>query len=181
MTGTTWEARLLELFDDLEQQATGLDLVERELQVADLAQSEYAQVALVDRLRAGLGAPLTLLLPGDLQVRGVLTRCGEEWLVLRDAGDAAWLVPTAHLLSVAGLGPRASHPSTGSVADRLPLRALLRRVAEGGRSCQLHLRDGSRREGPLGRVGRDFVEVDAAGTTLLVPAGAVVAVRWTPW
>lgn len=180
MTGTSWESRLLELFDDLEQQAAGLDLVERELQVSDLAQSEYAQVTLADRLRAAVGVEVTLLLPAGLQVRGVLTRSGEGWVVLRDAGDAAWVVPTPHLLGVGGLGPRAAHPSTGSVADRLPLRALLRRVAEEGRSCLLHLRDGSRREGVLRRVGHDFVEIDAAASTVLVPAEALVALRWTP-
>lgn len=186
MTGARWETRLLELFDDLEQQAAGLEQVEREVQVADLSVSEYAQISLADRLRASVGRELTLRLCGGQQLRGRSARCGEEWLVLQDQrGEGGWLVPTDAVVGVDGLGPRAALATTASLADRLPLRSLLRRVAESGQPVQVHLRDGARREGRLARVGRDFVELltreGAAGAPHVVPTSGLAAVRWSAW
>jgi hypothetical protein len=65
-----------------------------------------------------------------------------------------------------------------SPVDRLGLRAALRRVADAGSRCLLHLRDGSRHEARVERVGADFLEArDTAGGTLLVPYAALVALQ----
>ena len=46
-----------------------------------------------------------------------------------------------------------------SPLTRLGLASALRRIAEAGEWCLLHLRDGSRHEGTLRRVGHDFCEL----------------------
>lgn len=183
--GAGWDDGLLRVFDDLEQQAAGMHLVEREAEVADVAASEYAAVDLEARLRGALDAgELRLRLRGGQQPRGRLTRVGAGWCVLA-SGPTRWLVALPAVLVVSGAAPRAGHPATRSVADTLPLRSLLRRLADdpttGG--CALHLRDGERLEGRLLRVGADFAEVTAGASrdaAALVPLGALDAVRWTP-
>lgn len=181
-----WDDGLLHLFDDLEQQAAGLHLAERESEVADVAASEYAAVDLEARLRGALGdgsRELVLRLRGGQQPRGRLTRVGAGWCVLA-AGPTRWLVALPAVLVVAGAAPRAGHPSTRSVADTLPLRSLLRRLADDLATgpVAVHLRDGERLEGRVVRVGADFAEL-ATGPSreagLLVPVTAVDAVRWT--
>lgn len=175
---------LLGLFDDLEQQAAGLHLAEREAEVADVAASEYAAVDLEARLRGALHhGEVALRLRGGQQPRGRLTRVGPGWCVLA-TGATRWLVALPAVLTVTGAASRAAHPATRSVADTLPLRALLRRLAEdpAATACSLHLGDGERLEGRVLRVGADFVEVGTAsdrGVTLLVPLPGLDAVRWT--
>lgn len=178
------ESRLLELFDDLEQQAGGLHLLERDAEVEDRVVSEYAQVTMASRCHASVGRELSLRLLGGTQVRGKLVRSGAQWLVLHEH-LSAWLVPLDAVGSCAGLGRDAAHESTWSVADRLPLRSLLRRVQQEEPRCQVYLRDGERLEATLLRAGADFVEVRSSaqalshdeGATLLALA-ALAAVRW---
>ena len=55
-----WEERLLDLFDDLEQQADGIALAERDALVAEQSRAEYAAVTLADRLHASVGTRLLL-------------------------------------------------------------------------------------------------------------------------
>ncbi|GAB3998890.1 hypothetical protein [Nocardioides marmoraquaticus] len=181
-----WDDGLLHLFDDLEQQAAGLHLAEREGEVADVAASEYAAVDLEARLRGALGdgsREIALRLRGGQQPRGRLTRVGAGWCVLA-AGPTRWLVVLPAVLVVTGAAPRAAHPSTRSVADTLPLRSLLRRLADDLATgpVAVHLGDGERLEGRVVRVGADFVEL-APGSSreagLLVPVAAIDAVRWT--
>ena len=50
-----WEERLLDLFDDLEQQADGLALAERDALVVEQSRAEYAEVDLASRLAASVG------------------------------------------------------------------------------------------------------------------------------
>lgn len=175
---------LLDLFDDLEQQAAGLHLAEREVEVADVAASEYVAVDLESRLRGAVPHDeVGLRLRGGQQPRGRLTRVGSGWCVLA-SGATRWLVAAPALLTVSGAAARAAHPSTRSVADTLPLRALLRRLAEDPTtgSCVVHLGDGERLEGRLLRVGADFVEVvtgSSRAATVLVPLPGLDAVRWT--
>jgi hypothetical protein len=64
--------------------------------------------------------------------------------------------------------------------DRLGLRAALRRLADAGARCQVHLGDGTRHEANVERVGADFVECRAAADDadpLLVPYDGLVAVQ----
>jgi hypothetical protein len=178
-----WEVRLLELFEDLEQQAGGLHLLERDAEVEDREASEYAQVTLASRCHASVGRELRLRLLGGTQVSGLLVRSGAQWLVLHEQ-QAAWLVPLEAVGSCAGLGRDAAHESTWSVADRLPLRSLLRRVLQEEPRCRVHLRDGQQLEATLLRVGADFAELRSAGELpahagpLLLPLSALAAVRW---
>lgn len=181
---TGWDDGLLRVFDDLEQQASGLHLVEREAEVADVAASEYAAVDLETRLRGAVGVgELAVRLRGGQQPRGRLTRVGAGWCVLV-SGPTRWLVTLPAVLAVTGVASRAGHPATRSVADTLPVRSLLRRlVEESPAGCALHLADGQRLEGRLLRVGADFAEIAsgaARDATSLVPLAALDAARWTP-
>jgi hypothetical protein len=67
-----------------------------------------------------------------------------------------------------------------SPVAKLGLGSALRRIAEAGEPCLLHLVDGSRHEVLLRRVGADFVEVtagDGAVRLELVPFAALAAVQ----
>ena len=59
-----WEYQLGDLFDDLEQQAEGLALTERDALVAEQSRAEYAQVDLTARLHASRGTRLVLQVSG---------------------------------------------------------------------------------------------------------------------
>ena len=176
----SWESALLDVFEDLEQQAAGLHLSERDLEVADLARSEYARVGLAERCHASRGRRVTLRLVGGTRLEADLERVGEDWLLLSD-GPVSWLVPQDAVAVAGGLSARADAQEAWSVVDRLPLRSLLRRLAESGEACVVQLLDEHRVEGLVGRVGRDFVElaVGEAGArqVQLVPVARVAAVR----
>lgn len=181
----SWEAALLDVFDDLEQQAVGLALADRDAEVADLAAAAYAEVSLAERAHASRGALLVVRSAGGLVLTGTLVRSGADWLLVEAAG-AAWLVPLAGVVSVSGLSPRADDAESWSVVDRLTLRALVRRTAGSDPRCRLHLVDGSSTTGAVLRVGRDFVELVAGepapgerarSSTVVVPLGSVTALR----
>ncbi len=158
------------LFEDLEQQAAGLHLVERDVEVAELTVTEYSRITLGERLHASLDRDLRVRLIGGRQVAGRLARVGEGWLLLVD-GAAEWLVRTAGAVSIAGLSPRADSEETWSVADRLSLRALLRRLSADSASCVVHFVDDQQLQGRIGRVGKDFVELhvgEGAGRSIQV-------------
>ena len=57
----SWEQRLLAVFDDLEQQAEGLALAERDAAVEELSRAGYAEVELAARLHAATGNELVLV------------------------------------------------------------------------------------------------------------------------
>ncbi len=146
------------VFDDLEQQATGLHLVERDAEVADLTVAEYSRVSLGARLHASLGDELRLRLVGGHLVSGRLARVGEDWLLLVDR-SAEWIVRHDGILTLTGLSARAHSEETWSVMDRLPLRAVLRRLSSASEPCLVHFVDDQRVEGRIGRVGLDFFEL----------------------
>ena len=168
------------VFEDLEQQAAGLHLQERDAVVADLTVAEYAQVSLGARLHASLGQDLRVRLEGGQVVSGRLARLGEDWLLLVD-GAAEWVVCHRGVVSVSGLSTRADSEETWSVVDRLSLRAVLRRIAAAGGACVVLLRDDRQVEGRVGRVGRDFFELtvgEGVDRQLhAVPSGAVLALQ----
>ena len=63
-------------------------------------------------------------------------------------------------------------------ADRLGLRAALRRLADAEARCLVHLADGTRHEAYVDRVGADFLEGRAtSGEVFLVPYAGLVAVQ----
>lgn len=172
-----WEDELFALFDDLEGQASALWEADREAELADRAHAEYAAVTLAGRLMASTGATVSLDLPGPGRVTGELRRVGQDWCLLAAAaGD--WVVPVRHVQAVRGASPRAVPEVAWSPVHRLGLRSALRRLADGGVDCLLHLTGPVRLEARVDRVGADFVEVvTPAGEAVLVPYAALVAVQ----
>lgn len=171
---------LLDLFDELEQQAAGLELERRDAEVDDRLRDEYAEVDLASRLHASVGRPVGFGLLGSGDVRGTLVRVGADWCLLEVDGPAApheLLVRQGALVVAHGLSERAVPAGARPVLSRLTLASCLRRLAESGERQVVGTTDGGRRTGEIGRVGADFVELwDDAGT-VQVPLRALVWVR----
>jgi hypothetical protein len=180
----SWERRLLDLFDDLEQQAEGAALVARDAEVAELARSEYSEVGLADRWHASTGRHVELTALGGVVVRGRVARVGAGWcLVVPEPGATTvqgqeWLVALSGLVAVRGLSPQAQPASLRPLTARLGLASALRGIADDQEQVTVVRTDGERRRGRVGRVGRDFLELlDEAGRLEVVPFSAVSAVR----
>jgi hypothetical protein len=153
----SWEESMFGVFDDLEQQAEGLHLVERDAEVAELSVAEYARISVGARLHASLGQELRVRLAGGRELTGRLTRVGEDWMLLV-GGTSQWIVRYDGITLLGGLSPRADSEETWSVMDRLSLRAALRRLSGVTEPCLVHFVDAHLLEGRIGRVGRDFFE-----------------------
>lgn len=178
-----WDERLAGLFDDLEQQAEGLALADRDAEVAEALRAEYSQVDLASRLFASLGAQLRLTVTGVGAVDGTLRRAGEGWCLL-DTGAQEWVVRLAAVTAVRGLVDRGVVPTARPLTARLGLGSVLRGLGEARGETMTHRTDGSLLRGLLGRVGADFVEVvvsDGEGYVTqvpdVVPFAALAAVR----
>jgi hypothetical protein len=178
--GMGWEEAMFAVFDDLEQQAAGLHLAERDAEVADLTLAEYSRISLGERLHASRGLELRARLVGGHVVAGRLARVGDDWLLLVDR-TGEWIVRHEGIVSLAGLSPRASSEETWSVADRLTLRTVLRRFASVSEPCRVHFCDDQVLEGRVGRVGQDFFELQVGTgperTVQVVPVTAVSALQ----
>lgn len=173
--------RWQELFDDLEAQFEAAGAAELSAEVAERARREAAELRLVDRLRPGVGSPLTVQLPGVGLLRGRLLDCGSDWLLVDEPGGAEVLVSLAAVLGVIGAGSRAASPGQeGAVARRLDLRWALRGLARSRTSVALRLGDGSLVTGTLDRVGRDHLDLAEHGLGEARRAGAVRQVRLVP-
>ncbi|GAA5114968.1 hypothetical protein GCM10023339_21210 [Alloalcanivorax gelatiniphagus] len=173
----SWEHELFALFDDLEGQAAATWAAEREAELADRARSEYGSVTLASRLMASRGQDVALDLPHVGRLEGRLARVGEGWCLVAGRGQE-WVVPVHAVAAVRGASERSVPEVAWSPVDRLGLRAALRRLADGGARCLLHVADGARHEAYVERVGADFLEArDAAGGLLVVPYAALLAVQ----
>ncbi|MEJ7833874.1 MAG: hypothetical protein WKF79_13225 [Nocardioides sp.] len=175
-----WEEELFALFDDLEQQAEALYEAERLPELADRSRSEYQQVTLGSRLMASLDQEVTLHLLGAGAVSGVLERVATGWCLI--SGPAQdWVVNLAAIGGAGGVAERSVPEVAWPAVARLGLGSALRRLAQSGERCVLHLTDGSRRDGVLRRVGEDFVEVVEGhadvGRLVLVPFAHLAAVQ----
>jgi len=173
----SWDDDLFALFDELEHRAEALYDAERIPELADRSRSEYAAVTLASRLMSSLGAEIDLDVLGVGQVRGELQRVAAQWCLLRGNGQD-WVVPIAAVSVLRGASDRSVPEVAWSPLSRLGLASALRRIADSGQRCVVHLRDGAAHDVVLGRVGADFVEADTgrAGTAL-VAFGAVAAVQ----
>lgn len=171
-----WEHELFALFDDLEGQAAAAWEADREAELADRARAEYASVTLASRLMASRGHDVSLDLPHVGRLEGRLARVGEGWCLLTGRGQD-WIVPLDRVLVLRGASERSVPDLAWSPVDRLGLGAALRRLADSGERCVLHLGDGSRHEAHVERVGADFLECRAADDVLLVPWSGLVAVQ----
>lgn len=154
-----WEQAVLALLDDLEQQAEGLALVERDARVAELMWAGYAEVDLLSRLHGGLGAALRLDVAGVGTLTGRLERVGSDWLLLV-AGDREWLVRLAAVDAVRGLPDRAVGEVARPLTARLGIGSVLRSAAAERSRVVLHRTNGSAAPVVVRRVGVDFVEVE---------------------
>jgi hypothetical protein len=173
----SWEEQLFSVLDDLEQQAEALYDAERDLDLADRSRSEYAQVTLASRLMASLDADLTLELRGVGRVSGTLKRLGTGWCLLHGAGQD-WIVRTGAITVVRDASPRSVPEVAWSPVTRLGLGSVLRRLAEAGERCLVHLVDAARHDVVLTRVGQDFVEgAGVDGRPVLVAFSGLAAVQ----
>ncbi len=173
----SWEHDLFALFDDLEGQAAAAWEADREAELADRARTEYGAVTLASRLMASRGQDVALDLPHVGRLEGRLARVGEEWCLL-GATRQDWIVPLRAVAAVHGASGRSVPEVAWSPLDRLGLRAALRRLADAGARCLLHLADGTRHEAYVHRVGADFLEArDSSGSELLVPYAGLLAVQ----
>ena len=173
----SWEEQLFSVLDDLEQQAEALYDAERDLDLADRSRSEYAQVTLASRLMASLDAELTLELRGVGRVGGTLQRVGTGWCLVHGSGQD-WIVSTEAISVVHGASPRSVPEVAWSPVTRLGLGSALRRLADAGERCLIHLVEGGRHDVVLTRVGKDFVEgTDDGGRTRLVSFSVLSAVQ----
>lgn len=173
----SWEHELFAMFDDLEGQAAALWEADREAELADRARSEYASVTLASRLMASVDAPVGIDLPGVGRLEGRLARVGRTWALIEGTGQD-WIVPLRHVLVVTGASERSVPEVAWSPLNRLGLGSALRRLADAGTRCLLHLVDGARHEAYVERVGADFLECrTVAETRVLVPFDGIVAVQ----
>lgn len=173
--------RLRALFEDLEQQAAGLHLAERDAELAERGAAEYAAVDLAGRLHASVGRSLTVRLPGVGPVDGTLRRVGAGWFLLAsDGGD--WVVSTPAVEQLHGLSPQSVSEPLRGVAGRLTLRSALRGLAEDGAPVVVHGCSGERLAVRVLRVGADFVEAlrqdtEPEGSPVVLPLARIAAVR----
>jgi hypothetical protein len=150
----SWEERLLDLFEDLEQQAEGAALVARDAEVAELARAEYAEVELASRCHASVGQLVELTTAQQLVVRGRLVRAGEGWCLVsaEEAGAAGgagaeWLVAFSAVVSWRGLAGQARPEGVRPITARLRLGSVLRPLAEDRARVVLVRSDGVQRHG----------------------------------
>ena len=177
-----WEDRLLDLFDDLEQQAEGLALAERDALVAEQSRAEYAGVDLAARLHASTGAAVQVDVTGLGSLDGRVLRTGDGWCLLAVAGRE-WIVVLDAVTALRGLRDGGVGAAARPLTARLGLGSALRGVAESGSEVVLHRRDGAVLRGDVARVGADFVELrptvdaGAAAGVVVLPFAAVAALR----
>ena len=172
-----WEEELFALLDDLEQQAEALYDAERDAELADRSRAEYQQVTLASRLMASVGEQLRLDVRGVGVIAGTLDRVGTGWcLVTGTAQD--WVVRQDAVVAVHDASPRSVPEIAWSPIARLGLGSALRRIAEAGERCVVHLVDGAAHDAVLRRVGADFVEATVGeGRGVLIAFGSLAAVQ----
>jgi hypothetical protein len=172
-----WEDELFALFDDLEGQAAALYDADREAELADRTRAEYHHVTLAGRLAASVGATVELEVAGVGRLAGELSRVGRDWCLL--SGHLQdWIVPASAVSVVHGASERSVPEVARSPLQRLGLGSALRRLADSGARCVVHLVDGGRHEGVVRRVGQDFVELESpAGVPVLASYAALAAVQ----
>lgn len=171
---------LSSLFEDLEQQAAGIELAERDAELADRARGEYAAVTLADRVHASLGRTVTLALARDEVVEGPLMDAGRDWVMVGRQGTAGtWLVRLEAVAVAHGLSARSLPEPARPVTARLGFGAALHRLADGGADLRLLLGTGGLGPASVLRIGADFVEVGpGAGMPGTVVAFGAIRAVW---
>ncbi|HQR27824.1 MAG TPA: hypothetical protein PLP61_12370 [Nocardioides sp.] len=172
----TWEEELFTLFEELEQRAQALYDADRAAELADRSRAAYSSVTLASRWMASVDRTLRMEVAGVGPLTGTLRRVGEGWLLL-SGSPADWIVRAAAVRTVRGHSERSVPELAWSPVSGLGLGSALRRLAESGERCVLHLVDGSRYDGVLGRIGADFAELVCADAQVLVGFDGLAAVQ----
>ncbi len=181
-----WE----ELFNDLETDAEGLALRDRDAEIAERTRAELAAIGVLDRLRAGVGDAVILQVLGVGRLEGRLRRLTPTWLLLDADGRHGWAVSVDALTGVEGLTSAAAPgESARSVATRTTWSSAFRVLSRDRELVVVYRVDGTSVRGLPARVGRDFVEMwrldeetpgpppaRAARRSTVVPFRAVAAV-----
>lgn len=162
MTG--WEQRLLAVFDDLEQQAEGLALAERDARVADLSRSGYAELDLLSRLHGAVGRRVVVSVAGVGPLRVSVVRVGTDWLLVDD-DTHEWVVRLPAVEELRGLPDRAVEEAGRPLTAALGLGSVLRSIAADAVPVVVHGTGGTVLRARLRRVGADFVELGVDGGT----------------
>ncbi len=170
---TVGAVRWENLFADLEARLEAAERADLLADVPELTRGELGGVGLGDRMRAALGAGVTLDLSGGARVTGTVVDVDAAWVLVAD-GPRRHLVPVAALAAVGGLGRSVAAPA-GGVARRLGLGAALRALARDRALVRVVHRSGQVR-GRIDAVGADHLEVAAAGLDDDRPSGARVLV-----
>jgi hypothetical protein len=169
------------LFEDLEQQASGMHLAERDAELVDRARGEYASVSLTSRVHASLGHHVALTVRGGDLLEGVLAQAGPDWCSVVGGGAVPWLVRLGAVVAVSGLSPRAMPEAARPALARLGFGAALHRLAEERPELVLHLDGGPALRVRVLRIGADFAEVEQVGGPvsgpLVVPFAGVRLAR----
>ena len=154
------ELHLLDVFEDLEQQAAALHLQERTEAVDEVARAHYAEVDLASRLHASVGRRVVVETVTGERVDGELARVGSDFCALR-SGQRGWVLPLATVTTISGLSARSVAEAARPVQARLSIRSVLRRLGEDAAAVRVST-GGRSLGGRVGRVGQDFFELLAA-------------------
>lgn len=168
------------VFEDLEQQAHGLHLADRDAELADRARGEYARVPFGSRVHASVGQHVALTLRSGDTVEGTLAQAGVDWCsVVTDGSPVAWLVRLDAVVTASGMSPRAVPEAARPAMARLSFGAALHRLATESADVVVHLGPSVSLRVRVLRIGADFAEVESRGGSgvQLVPFSAVTAVR----
>jgi hypothetical protein len=173
-----WE----DLFADLEAQTRALEQEEVRAEVAERTRGEVAQVALVNRLRATVGATIAVDVWGAGRVQGRLLRVGPDFVLLASVAPSRELVVVlAAVLSYGQLPPGAvGAGSIGPAEARLGVTSALRGIAADRSEVTLALRDGQRVNGTVLRVGADWLDLTEHPPGEPPRAAAVHGLRTVP-
>jgi hypothetical protein len=184
-----------DLFADLEGRARALAEEELRAEIVDRTRGETAQVQLVNRLRAHLGARVAVQVVGAGEVVGTLRRVAADHLLLdlpAASAETEALLVTEAVLSLAGLAPGAVAPeAVGLVESRLGLASMLRGITADRSVVSVTTRDGRQRHGTLARVGADWADLlehapddvpraDRVARRVTLPFAALALVRRGP-
>ena len=169
MPGVRWDA----LFADMELQVEALLADARSAEVAELTRAERASVHLVDRLRAGVGTPVEVLVRTGSRVGGVVVDVAASWLLLHE-GPREHLVPAGALVAVRG-APVLAAAGVGSPLRRLGLGHALRALARDRCVVRVDV-GGDVVVGRVDAVGADHLDVGLVDAADHRPSGVQEAV-----
>lgn len=140
------------------------------------AEAHYAEVPLIDRVRACVGVVVSVrLISGEPAIAGRLTEVVQGALLLRDAvQETVWLVPLSAVSTISGLVADHRGPADRVAASRTMASALRQLV---GFPLLLGL-PGATSGALLQRVGRDHLQLLIDDVPTVVP---LAALQWVSW